>query len=56
VKINPKGSPLDHLLWTFLGIATLLGWNAVLNSMNFYSEMYPNYAVSFSFGVPEFVA
>lgn len=47
---------LAKINFLLLGLATLIGWNAVLSSIDFYSSKFPEYNISFIMLIPSFVA
>lgn len=48
--------PLAKINFFLLGLATLIGWNAVLSSIDFYSSKFPDYNISFIMVIPSFIA
>ena len=47
---------LTKLSFLLLGTATLIGWNAVLSSIDFFSSKFPDYNISFLMIIPSFLA
>lgn len=47
---------LPRLTFLFLGLSSLIGWNAILIGLDYFQSRYENYNVSFLFSIPMFVA
>ena len=47
---------LANLFFLYSGIASLLGWNALLTALDFYNLQYPEYQVYFYLPIPKFVS
>lgn len=45
-----------RITFLFLGIASLIGWNAILIGLDFFLRKFPDYDVGFYFSIPMFVA
>lgn len=54
---NEKKMPnLAYVFFLYSGIASLLGWNALLTAFDFYHVQYPDYDVFFILPIPKFVS
>ena len=47
---------LANLFFMYSGVASLLGWNALLTAFDFYNQQYPDYNVFFVLPIPKFVS
>ena len=45
-----------RMTFLFLGIGSLIGWNAILIGLDFFLRKFPGYDVGFYFSIPMFVA
>ena len=55
-KTPDKMTSLAKMNFLLLGLATLIGWNAVLSSIDFFSLKFPDYNISFLMLIPSFLA
>lgn len=55
-KIPSQLTFLAKINFLLLGLATLIGWNAVLSSIDFFTSKFPEYNISFIMLIPSFIA
>jgi len=55
-KTSRQMTTLAKLNFFLLGLATLIGWNAVLSSIDFFSSKFTDYNISFIMLIPSFLA
>lgn len=53
---NSQMTGLAKINFLLLGLATLIGYNAVLSSIDFFSSKFPDYNISFIMLIPSFLA
>ena len=51
----PSPPPFPQVFFISAGICSLLGWNAVLTALDFYSKYFPSFNVSFYMPIPKFI-
>lgn len=54
--LQRQGSVLAKYSFLLLGLVSLLGWNGILTSMDYFSDNFPDYNVAFYFPIPVYVA
>ncbi|KAL4437729.1 hypothetical protein ABPG74_012404 [Tetrahymena malaccensis] len=56
--IDQKNNPnfLEKLNYAFLGVSGVLGWNAVLTSLQYFDDQFQNYDISFLLPIPQLFA
>lgn len=56
VSVSNPTPNFARFTFLFLGIASLIGWNAILIGLDFFLRKFPGFDVAFYFSIPMFVA